>query len=1285
MALAEGTRLGPYEILSPIGSGGMGEVYRAKDTRLDRDVAVKVLPDKLASDELALTRFEREAKAVAALSHSNILAIYDVGTHPPSSPLAKGGTRGVSYVVTELLEGETLREQLRRSPTPWRKAVEIGIAVSDGLAAAHAKGIVHRDLKPENIFLTNDGTVKILDFGLARVEATPATGTAEDIAHTPTITLDTRPGTVIGTINYMSPEQVRGLRTDARSDIFAFGCVLYEMITGERAFKGETSADTITAILGKEVEVASTSVGAVGPELDRVIARCLEKKPERRFHSAPDLAFTLRSILADSATAPAALSKSPASWGKPIAIAGLIVGAVVVGWMLRTNGSARPVVALEQVRALAVIPFENLSHDPDQDIFVGSMSDAITDDLAKIGALQVIAARTMRHYAGNDRPLSEIAKEVDVDAFVTGSALFVQDRVEFRVRLIEVESERQLWSNHYQGAKSDILAIQQKVARAVANEIKVKLTPTEQKLLTGAPAVNPTAYDAYVRGRELVRRGTRESCATAIRFFDQAIQQDPRFALAHVGKARAYYSLSSRHTHPIQTLQFMKQAADAALALDDTLAEAHVALGYYKMQQQWDWTGAGESFERAMKLNPNSTDVRLGYALYLMAMKRTAEGLSQVDMVRELDRATPYTDENYGAATFMARRFSRTVDESRQALDVDPQYWPAHQWMGLAQRQLGQFDEAISHLKTAVEISESPQVQAMLGSVLAASGNNLEAKQLRAELRKLPSDIYVCPYEVATISIELGENDEAFEDMNQACEDKAACIPWLQVDPRLDSIRDDARFDELLERVGFEPQNRKLQLSEPPPQEKPTLAVLPFENVNSDPQQEYFSDGMTDELIGTLAQINGLNVISRQSVMRFKNSSEGLPEIARKLGAIYIVAGSVLKVDGRVRINVSLLDAKADEHMWSNRYAPEIADILTLQNEVALDVAKQIAITLTPQDRKRLSGPRTVNVAAFEAYLQGLQLLRLMKEETGQQALEWFNKAIAIDPDFALAYVRKSQTYLTLVAHAEAPLVNMPKAKQAALKAIELDDSLAEAHAALARVQLEFDWDWDVAVASLKRALSLKPNLTEAHLTYAQYYVIMENDVQATKHLNFAKELDPLSVGGSHEYLLINYMAHHFDEVVKQAGEAIRKEPNSYIPREMLGLALAQQGDYAEAIAQSQKAYELYNNPTSLASLGSVYATAGHKDKARAVVEELESIRQERYTCAYRTAAILAELDDPDKAFDLLGQACTERSDCMPFIKVDPRIEPLRGDPRYNSAVECVGLEPDPLPISLDE
>lgn len=1289
MTLSSGTQLGPYEILSPIGAGGMGEVYRAKDSRLDREVAVKVLPEQLASDELALTRFEREAKAVAALSHSNILTIYDVGTHLPASPFAKGGQRGISYVVTELLEGETLRERLRRSPVSWRKAVEIGIAVSDGLTAAHAKGIVHRDLKPENIFLTNDGTVKILDFGLARVDAT--TGAAQDAAHTPTVTLDTRPGTVVGTINYMSPEQVRGLRTDARSDIFALGCVLYEMVTGKRAFKRETSADTITAILNQEIEVASASVATVGPELDRVIARCLEKKPEQRFHSAPDLAFTLRSILADSGSAQVeqrssllSISQPPAKWRKPIAIVGLVAAAVLVGWMLQQSGNARPVVALGQIRALAVLPFENLSHDPDQEIFADSMSESITDGLAKISALQVMSYRTMKPYRDTTLLLPDIARKLGRDAFVTGSRLEVGNRVEIRVQLVDAQSEQQLWSNHYVSDKEDILVMQQQIARAVAAEIKVNLTPAERKLLTGAPDVNPSAYDAYVRGKELVRRGTRKSCQTALTFFDRALEADPDFALAHAGRANAYYELGSTHMHPADTLPAMKRAADAALKLDKNLPEAHIALGNYFMQYEWAWERAGRSFERALQLNPNLAEARLAHADYLSAMNRTDEAMRELDMANELNPAARYTEQLFGAPSFMAKRYKRTIRDSREALKVDPEYWPAHQWLGLAQRQLGQFEDALSHLEIAAELSESPQVRAMLGSVLAASGNTRKARKLRAELRKLPSGVYVCPYELATISIELREYDTAFEDIQQACVDKAACIPWLQVDPRLDPIRDDSRFDDLLERVGFKPQHRRLQLTDRARQPQPTLAVLPLKDRSSD-REEWFSDGMTEELIGTLAKINGLNVISQQSVMRFKNSSEGLPEIARKLGADYVVDGSILRIGDRVRINVNLLDAKADKHVWSNRYAPEIADVLTLQNEVALDVAKQIAITLTPQERIQLSGSRTVNVAAFEAYLQGLQFLRRRMEDTGQQALEWFDKAIAIDPYFALAYVRKSQAYLSLVAHSRAPRVNMPKAKQAALKAIELDDSLAEAHAALGKVQLEFDWGWDIAVASLKRALNLKPNLTEAHVTYAEYYAIMGDADQAIRHLNLAKEFDPLSVADSHDYLLVSYVTLQFDEIVKYSRQAIRRDPDAYVPREWLGLALARQGHFEQAIAQSQKAYELYENPTTLASLGSVYATAGRTDQAREVIEELETMSQQRYTCAYRTAAIYAELDDPDRAFELLGQACEERSECMPFIKVDPRLEPLRGDSRFASYVECVGLEPEPLPISLDE
>ena len=406
MTLAPGSQLGPYEIVAPLGAGGMGEVYRANDTRLDREVAIKVLPEHLAKDHETLARFEREAKSVAALSHPNILAVYDVGTDPPASPLSKGGQRGVSYVVMELLEGETLRERVRRSPIPWRKAIEYGVAIADGLAAAHGKGIIHRDLKPENIFVTKDGVVKILDFGLARMESGSIGTPSEDQADTPTVTLDTRPGTVLGTVNYMSPEQVRGQKIDARSDIFSFGSVLYEMMTGSRAFTGESTPETMTAILKEDPPGVVSTRAEVIPEVDRVITRCVEKRPEQRIQSARDLAFALRDILMDSGPSkPVMATPTP----KAARLSWILVGALAVAlavvltlWQAGKLGGRRS----EAITSLAVLPFVSAGGDPDTEYLSDEIPASIINNLARLSDLRVVPRGTAFRHKAKRRSLS---------------------------------------------------------------------------------------------------------------------------------------------------------------------------------------------------------------------------------------------------------------------------------------------------------------------------------------------------------------------------------------------------------------------------------------------------------------------------------------------------------------------------------------------------------------------------------------------------------------------------------------------------------------------------------------------------------------------------------------------------------------------------------------------------------------------------------------------------------------------------------------------------------------
>jgi TolB-like protein len=485
MPLPTGVRLGSYEIVAPLGAGGMGEVYRGKDTRLGREVALKVLPEDLAGDGEALERFQREARALAALSHPNILAIFDVGAD-----------QGVSFAVTELLEGETLRERLDRALLPLDSILEIGAAAAEGLAAAHAKGVVHRDLKPANLFLTSGGQLKILDFGLARLEATPSRGEATR-SYVPGLT---EFGRILGTAAYMAPEQVRGEPADARADIFALGCVLYEMASARRAFPGQTPAEIMAAVLRDEPEELIESE-RVTVELKQVIARCLQKRPEQRFQSAGDLAFTLRT-----------LRRGPGS-------------------------EARAALARPGYRpCLAVLPFQNLSAAKEEtEYLVDGMTEALIADLAKIRALRVVSRTTVMQYKDARKPLPQIARELKADAVVEGSMLHSGSWVRITAQLIRTETDEHLWAESYQRELRDALLVQSEVARAIAQEINVALTQEEEAHLESARPVKAAAYDAYLKARHHWNRGSGDDLKRAIDYLRQAVALDSDVALSYLG------------------------------------------------------------------------------------------------------------------------------------------------------------------------------------------------------------------------------------------------------------------------------------------------------------------------------------------------------------------------------------------------------------------------------------------------------------------------------------------------------------------------------------------------------------------------------------------------------------------------------------------------------------------------------------------------------------------------------------------------------------------------------
>jgi serine/threonine-protein kinase len=598
MRLSAGDRLGRYEIKAPVGKGGMGEVYRARDTELDRDVAVKVLPEAVAGEEDRLRRFKREAKAVARLSHPSVLEIFDFGNEGD-----------VTFAVTELLDGKSLRERFDSDggPLPWAEVREIAGAVADGLAVAHGGGVVHRDIKPGNLFLCADGRVKILDFGLASLReiASPEDDTA---SLAPTASM---PGTIMGTVGYMAPEQVKGEKADARSDIFAFGCVLYEMLSGHRPFNRDTSAEVMTAILRENPPSFAECGVEVAQEVERTVARCLEKDPERRFQSASDLSFALHEIAGGGDGSIAPTSRKQIGRRRRLAFGAVVLVAAVltvVGVRSLWNRGA-PWLEGNVVRSIAVLPLANLSGDPEQEFFADGMTEALITDLSRISALMVISRTSVMRFKESDLSLPEIARRLGVDAVVEGSVQLETDQVRITAQLVDAATDSHLWADTFQRELVGVLALQSEVARSIANAIAIEVSPQEETRFSDAREVDPETYRAYLRGMHHLKKGGKDNFEKGMAYLHEAVENDPADPFAYAGLAQGYVMWGHDSVDGAEYFKRAKAAARRALELDENLAEAEGALADAAMYYDWDWEAADRAFRRAMDLNPSLAEV----------------------------------------------------------------------------------------------------------------------------------------------------------------------------------------------------------------------------------------------------------------------------------------------------------------------------------------------------------------------------------------------------------------------------------------------------------------------------------------------------------------------------------------------------------------------------------------------------------------------------------------------------------------------------------------------------
>jgi len=758
MALSPGTQLGPYVIVSPLGAGGMGEVWRARDTRLDREVAVKVLPDHLAKNPEALERFEREARAVAALSHPNILAIHDFGS-----------ANGVVYAVMELLEGENLRSRMLRSALPWRKALEAVVAVADGLTAAHAKGMVHRDLKPENIFLTSDGRTKILDFGLARWSHPAAAGTQ---VSAPTESM-TEPGTVLGTVGYMSPEQVRGAALDARSDIFSLGCVLYELIAGRRAFSRPSAVETMSAILNEDPPEMKDSSRQIPAGLGQVIAHCLEKTPQQRFHSAHDLAFALRATLSGAETA----RPSPAP--------------------RRSKG----------LDSLAVLPFVNASGDPNTEYLSDGITESLINSLSQLPKIRVIARSTVFRYKGRDVEAQTAGAELNVRALLMGRVVQRGDTLSIQADLVDAADGSQLWGERYNRRLADIFVIEDEIARQISEKLRTKLTGEQQKRLAKRPTQNTEAYQLYLRGRYHWNKRTREANHKAMEYFQQAIEIDPAYALAYVGLGDCYGVLAVYgEMPPREAAPKCKALVTKALEIDPTLAEAYSSLAVTAALYDRDYATSERLHKRALELNPNYPTAYHWYAHSLEAVGRFEEAIAALKQGLDLDPLSLTLNAHLGGVFYYRRQYDRAIEQLQKTIEMDPGFWVAHLYVAYACSQSGRHEQALTAAQKAVEASQgAPHAVAMLGYARAAAGHRAEAEKVLEDFQDWSRARYVPSYYMGLICAGLGDKDRAFLWLEKALQERFVLMCYLRVEPAFDGLRGDPRFAGLLRQMGLEP------------------------------------------------------------------------------------------------------------------------------------------------------------------------------------------------------------------------------------------------------------------------------------------------------------------------------------------------------------------------------------------------------------------------------------------------------------------------------------------------
>jgi eukaryotic-like serine/threonine-protein kinase len=757
--------LGRYHVLERLGQGGMGVVYRAYDPALRCERAIKVLPDDAVADVEARARLLREARAASRLLHPGICTVFDVGEDG-----------GRAYIVMELVEGESLAARIARGPLDAHEVGRIAGEVADALAAAHAEGVVHRDLKSSNVMVTPEGHAKLLDFGIARVQATGSVAT----------TALTQPGFVLGTPECMAPEVLQGHEADPRADVWALGVMLHEMLAGEQPFRGRTVAETQAAVLQQPPAPLPAGVPRA---LADVVAHCLEKDPARRFQSAAEVKAALEHPYAHRAAA-----RPRASLRRMAALGGVAL-VMAAGLVLL----CRPPV----VRALAVMPLDNLSGDASQQYLADGMTDELITTLSQISALRVTSRSSVMAYRDKPKPVTTVARELHVQNVIEGSVMRAGDEIRVTARLIGAAADQPLWAQSYVRPFHDVLVLQNELAHAIADQVRIRLTASERRRLARRRAVDPEVYGLCLRGRlawnQLTEQGMREST----RLYEQAIARDSTYAPAWAGLSDTYWALANWYESPAFAMPRAMAAARRAIALDESLADGHAALGAVLMDYAWDWDGAERELRRAIELEPSHAVAHRQLAFLMRYRGRFEQDEAEVRASVQLDPLTPFTVAQQGWPELFSRHYVEAVGKFEASIVADPDAAPSHQGLGIALLQLHEYPRAIAEFEQAATLAPVMEARAGLAHALVVGGQPGGARALLDTLEHHSPGIYVGPTSLALVYAALGERSHALDLLEQGYRAHDGWTLFIKVDPRFDPLRSEPRFQTVLEKVGL--------------------------------------------------------------------------------------------------------------------------------------------------------------------------------------------------------------------------------------------------------------------------------------------------------------------------------------------------------------------------------------------------------------------------------------------------------------------------------------------------